>query len=77
VAIGKGEGGGFTYDEFLSARRAPGLDAVVAGGRSAAILTDGAVRERITFDMVSGNFFDAVLHWCSARGDPVVALRAE
>lgn len=60
VAIDDRDGGSFTYPEYLDARTAPGLSALVAGGRTSTTMGEGHARRRIVIDMVTANYFTAL-----------------
>jgi predicted permease len=58
--IASKEGGPFTYPEYLASRGATGLDALIAGGRLFTTLGDGRDRRRVSVELVTGNYFDAL-----------------
>ena len=64
VSIGTRDGGSFTYPEYMALRDLPGLQSLIAGGRTAATLDTSAddtrTRQRIVIDMVSANYFSAL-----------------
>ena len=64
VSIDSKDRGSFSYPEYQSLRDVPGLQAVIAGGRTSTIL--GSPREksrpmeRVVIEMVTANYFDAI-----------------
>jgi predicted permease len=60
VEIDDRDGGSFTYPEYLDARQAPGLSALVAGGRTSTTMGEGHSRRRVVIDMVTANYFTAL-----------------
>ena len=68
VTIGATTGGSFTYPEYEVSQGAAGLSAVTAGGRTSMVLGDAAAMRRVTVEMVSGNYFDALGAGSPLRG---------
>ena len=60
VEIDDRDGGSFTYPEYLDARHAPGLSALVAGGRTSTMMGEGHARRRVVIDLVTANYFTAL-----------------
>jgi predicted permease len=60
VSVDSGGGGSFTYPEYLASRDAPGLTALLAGGRTSVMLGTGDSRQRVAVEMVTANYFDAL-----------------
>lgn len=60
VFIESKSGGSFTYPEYLTLRDVAGLRALVAGGRTSTMMTDGDRRRRVVIQMVTANYFDAL-----------------
>ena len=68
VSIRAKTGGMFTYPEYLDATRTAGLSAAIADGRTSATLGEGQARRRVTVDIVSANYFEALGVRPAARG---------
>jgi ABC-type antimicrobial peptide transport system permease subunit len=60
VAISARHGRGFSYPQYLASRDAPGLAAIVAGGRTSATMGEGQARQRVVVQFVTPNFFSAL-----------------
>ncbi len=68
VSIDSKEGGSFTYPEYLASRDTPGLRAVVAGGRTTALMTDRGGKRQVIIDLVTANYFEALGVQPAVRG---------
>ena len=64
VSIAAKDGGSFSYPEYLSLRDLPGIQSLIAGGRTSTTLDstidDPRTRQRIVIDMVTANYFSAL-----------------
>jgi putative ABC transport system permease protein len=64
VSIGAKDGGLFTYPEYLALRDLPGIETLIAGGRTSTTLDstidDARTRQRIVIEMVTANYFSAL-----------------
>ena len=64
VSIGAKDGGSFTYPEYLALRDLPGIETLIAGGRTSTTLDstidDARTRQRIVIEMVTANYFSAL-----------------
>jgi putative ABC transport system permease protein len=68
VSVAARKGGAFTYPEYLASRDAPGLAALIAGGRTTAMMGEGTARQRVVVQFVTANFFSALGVGAAARG---------
>ena len=66
------DGGSFTYPEYLALRDLPGIEALIAGGRTSTTLDstidDARTRQRVVIDMVTANYFSALGVWSRHAG---------
>ena len=68
VSIDSKDGGSFTYPEYLASRDAPGLRAIIAGGRTSTLMADGTGKHEVVIEIVTANYFQALGVPASARG---------
>jgi putative ABC transport system permease protein len=68
VSIETRDGGSFTYPEYLATRNTPGLRAVIAGGRTSALMTHRGGKRRVVIDMITANYFEALGVRPASRG---------
>ena len=64
ISIDAKDGGSFSYADYLNLRNLPGLQALIAGGRTSTILgsrrDNAKPMERVVVEMVTANYFDAI-----------------
>jgi predicted permease len=60
VAVGATSGDGFSYPQYELAQGVTGFSALTAGGRTSMVFGDGTAARRVTVEMISANYFEAL-----------------
>ena len=68
VIIRSKTGGSFSYAEALDVKSTAGLSAAMATGRTSVTMGEGQARRRVTVDLVSANYFEALGTPVARRG---------